>query len=142
MGILRFYKNVCRMLDFWFGNGESDETVDIISEYIIESGNWGNYESRVFADGARNSMDSESAKGSKLKFFIKAAFPPAEYIRVRYPVLEKMPFLLPVIWPVRWMDALIFRRKNFVSNVKKLEMINDENAGIYRDKFKKSGFDF
>ena len=142
MGILKFHKNILKTVDYYFYEGEIDEAVEIVSEYIFESGNWGNYNSHVFANGARNSIKDEKVKGSKLKFMIQAAFPPAGNIKGRYPILKKAPFLLPIIWPIRWVDAFIFRNKNFKKNIKKLEYMDDEKSEIYLEKFKKSGFDF
>lgn len=141
-GLLKFYKNVLKTVDYYFKNGESDEAVETISEYIMESGNWGTKKSHVFADGAKNGGNSEKAKGTKFRFFLKAAFPPLGSMKGRYTILKKAPILLPVIWPVRWVDAFLFRNKNFNENIKKLEIMNDENAEIYREKFVKSGFDF
>ena len=142
LGILKFYKNVVKTVDFYFNNGTADEAVNVVSEYILASGNWGSYKSHVFANGARNSASKKETKGSKIKFFLNAAFPPAEYIQSRYKILKKAPFLLVIIWPIRWADALLFKRKSIQKKFKKIDIINDKESEIYRDQFRKSGFDF
>ena len=142
LGVFKFYKNVLRLIDFWFEEGSSDETIEEISDFILKSGNWGNFESHVFANGATSGKSSQKIKGSKLKFFIQRAFPPAKNIKDRYKILKKAPFLLPLIWPIRFVDAFIFRNKNFMQSAKELETMDDEMAEIYRQKFEKAGFDF
>ena len=141
IGLLKFYKNIVKTISYYFKNGKSDEAVEIISEYILQSGNWGSYKSHVFASGARSNGTEEKVTGSKFRFLIKAAFPSAESIKGRYTILKKAPFLIPIIWPVRWIDAIIFRGKNVTNNFKKLDILDDEKSEVYREKFEKSGFD-
>lgn len=140
IGIIKFYKNLMRMIENVFENKSCDETTNVILDYIFESGNWGSFTSHVFAIGAKYEEDDD-IKSSKLKFFLKAAFPPVENLKSRYKILKKHSWILPLVWPIRWIDALIFRRKNVFENLKQFEIMDDSEAKKTRENFKKAGFD-
>ena len=140
--LLEFYENICRLLEFWFGTGAEDGKTAMISDFIWESGSWGKWESHVLAQEMMNRKAAGSAKGGRLRTLRRMLFPAAKNMAVRYPVLEKMPWLLPVMWPVRWADAALFRRKRVMEKRDELRSATAEKVDGYQQAMHYVGLDF
>ena len=54
-------------------------------------------------------------------------FPSAEALAKMYPVLRKCKLLLPVVWVLRWIKVLLFRRQNIRQNFAKADRLTVEN---------------
>ena len=54
----------------------------------------------------RYSKNGDSMLIQKLKWFVNALFPTYHRMTYHYPVLKKIPVLLPVFWVVHWFVAL------------------------------------
>ena len=106
-----FYENIRRLLDVWFEDGAEDEITAMMTDFIFDSGSWGKWESHVLAAAAKNRAAVGSDRGGRLRSLRQLLFPAARDMAVRYRILEKLPWLLPVMWPVRWVDAALFRRE-------------------------------
>ncbi len=102
IGLDKFAAKIDKLCDFWFKNGESDSLTEETSNYILLSGVFGNetnsYLSGIIRGDYGNSSDS---------YFIKRLFPPLKTMKIRYTILKKLPFLLPVLWGIRIITALI-----------------------------------
>ncbi|MBR3611451.1 MAG: nucleotidyltransferase family protein [Oscillospiraceae bacterium] len=141
LGILKFYKNVLTVLDYWFKNGNVTDSAKIVSDFIMESGNWGSFESSALATGHNSFLAEEKVSGTKGKNFFNEVFPNKKIMTQRYSWVDNKTLLMPAAWVARWVDAIIFRRKNIKIKVKKIKMMNDEKIDEYRDNLRKSGFD-
>lgn len=139
LGILEFYKNIRKVLDFWFEEGKADEAAEMISEFVLQSGNWGTFESAAVSRDIRKNKNSE--KFSKTKTILGEAFPPLSAMKERYPVLEKLPVLLPAFWGTRIGETLIFRKKNVSKKLKYIKAVDIEKVDAYRKNLEKAGFD-
>ena len=47
-------------------------------------------------------------------------------MKIRYPVLKKLPILLPFMWIVRLFSAILFRRNNVKKDLGTMKGINEE----------------
>lgn len=111
--LTEFFHNTQKMLAAWFDDSiPPDDRVLFMTEYIFSSGSWGHRATSRVSSALRFSKAAGSGRKGRRQQFLFVAFPPLENMRIRYPVLRKAPWLLPLFWPVRWIDAALFRRKN------------------------------
>ena len=91
-----------------FADEEGDETTELLSEYIFQSGTYGTEVNTAIRRGLQN---NRSAKKAKRAYIITTIFPPYSLMKILYPVLEKAPILLPFAWVYKWFAVLFKRRK-------------------------------
>lgn len=107
----------------WFGDKDNEDTT--IANYIVNSGTYGN----MFHIYAKNLDDTNSSFASKKrKYFIQRIFPPLIFMKIRYPLLNKLPFLIVFCWLIRIL-ALPFRtsKKNLCYEINSFKHL-DENT--------------
>ncbi len=97
-GLYRFYTRVLRLCEYWFGDGEGDENTVTFGKFVISSGTFGTQENSV-------ALTMASGK-SKLGRMLGRVFPPAKEMRAHYPILFKVPILLPIFYVVRPIQKL------------------------------------
>ena len=131
-----FYFNVSMTLDALFGEGESNEMTEHISDYIFESGPYGTKLQTLISNRAK------SANSSKTGEAVAIVFLPLENMKLEFPILKKLPFLLPVFWIVRWFRTLFFRKERIKKNVRKLGRVTDNDVKDYKDFMTYVGLDF
>lgn len=83
--------------EVWFEGRETNKKLDEMAEYIIRGGVYGSFENYTLY-GMKN-------KG-KWGFFFQRLFPTFEFMKEHYPILRKVPILLPFCWVVRMIRAL------------------------------------
>lgn len=141
LGLWTFHENVMRTLDVWFANAEEDAVTDLISNFIFQSGNWGTEESLYLLQQVKLSKKNGTVRGSRGQNLFSAVFPPLYYMRRQYPILRKAPVLLPVMWPVRIVDILLFRRRSISKRYRIAGMISDDKVELYRQALEAVGLD-
>ncbi|MBE7056438.1 MAG: hypothetical protein E7388_03230 [Ruminococcaceae bacterium] len=136
-----FYKNVLSLLDVWFGDGESSEATDLISDTILQSGSWGNVTSHVLSKEVTKANKKGELSSSRRKLVVSSLFPPKSYMAVNYKVVERYPFLLPLFWVIRGVEVLISRPKKFRSTVRAWKNIDDKKVSEKQRQLKMVGLD-
>lgn len=91
-----FLQHILRLCDYLFGDHEGDELTESMAEYIFDSNTYGTVE---------NALTSQVGK-DKNGFILRRLFPPTDFMSVRYPVLKKLPVLLPLFWLIRLIVSL------------------------------------
>lgn len=71
-------------------------------DYILSSGTYGTQ---------KHDVENEVARRGKLGYLLFRAFLPYRRMRSIYPILQKVPVLLPFCWVYRWIYALLHKRK-------------------------------
>lgn len=137
-----FYENTCNLVRFWFEDQEGDDKAEFMSEFIFNSGSWGKMKDHILSRELRNAKSAGSLKGGKRKTILQTLFPSASKLKERYTVLKKCPWLLPVVWPVRWVDVLLFRRGDLRSRSAALKMATEEQVETYQQSLNYVGLDF
>lgn len=140
--LLEFYENVQRTLAVWFEDGPADEVTQCITDFIFSSGAWGTEEDHMLSEAVREQKMAGSALGGKLAAGIKLVFPPYSGMAMHFPVLKKAPILLPVMWPVRWMELLFVRRKSAMKKGALMRTATAERVQTYQDRLNYVGLDF
>lgn len=103
-----------KLSEVWFGNLEHNELTRQVEEYILKSGAFGNTESMVSVMQAK--------KGNKAKQILTRFWLPYKFLKFRYPILQKYPFLVPFYQLKRWIEVLFNGRLHH--RIDELKMIN------------------
>lgn len=99
--LLNFRNEMTALSEMWFGISKETPELKKISEYIIGSGTYGTM---------LNNVNNQIKKKGKAGYFIYCTFPPLYLMKNNYPILKKVPLLLPVLWIWRLITSLITKR--------------------------------
>lgn len=99
--LLNFRNEMTALSEMWFGSSKETPELKKISEYIIGSGTYGTM---------LNNVNNQIKKKGKAGYFIYCTFPPLYLMKNNYPILKKVPLLLPVLWIWRLITSLITKR--------------------------------
>ncbi len=105
-GLTGFAESMDRLSDFWFCDGKGDEGVKETADYIMLSGVFGT-QTNYYLSGIIKGDYTDK----KSSYFLTRLFLPYTLMKKRYPILKKLPFLLPLMWVVRLLGALKNREK-------------------------------
>lgn len=128
LGLLTFYLNMEKALAAWFYHGPEDSITELITQFVFSSGDWGTLESYAIHVQAQAGQRSNS----RLRALLHAAFPPYSLMSAQYPILKKWPVLLPVMWLVRIVQTLLFRKEVVRRRAKMLQAVSDEKVEAVR----------
>lgn len=110
-GLYEFEQNCVKLCDYWFNDRAADGIIKEMAMYVGASGNFGTNEQLLAGEMANNAGASGNAKAGKMKYYIKMFFQPYKYMANRYPILNKLPFLLPFFWVHRALKTLLFNKE-------------------------------
>ncbi|MBR3593582.1 MAG: nucleotidyltransferase family protein [Clostridia bacterium] len=141
LGLLAFYKNVYRTVEYLFGDGEEDETASLIAESVFHSGAYGTINDMRLSEAARRS-GGRGAGRAKRSHFWWVLFLPYGLMCIKYPVLKKAPFLLPFMWVWRALAALFTGNSRAKNELKEVKNLSAEEIKLFRDNLLRVGLDF
>lgn len=140
--LLDFYENICQLIGVWFEGLQSDEKTDFISEFVFSSGSWGAMESRAISVTLREAKHSPLAFSGRLVHARTVLFRSAEELKPEYPILQKAPWTLPMIWMVRPFHKLLFQRDAVRNQKKKLIALSQDNLQKRQDMLDYVGLEY
>ncbi len=126
-----FYRNVMQTAAVWFEDAEPNEMTELISREIISNGAYGREATRKKAEVVRNAPTA--GKHSKFRWTLRMIFLPYKNMCRKYPFLKKLPFLLPIMWIVRWFTALFCKAEDTKKNVNLVRNMSQESVDDYRE---------
>ncbi len=124
-GIFDFEKNMRNLAFIWLDNEEFDTFNENLFEYMVESGIYGKRENGIWSQLAKETSNGRA--NAKIHFY----FPSINFMKEKYPWLEKAPFLLPIGWVIRGVTGISQKearehRENFEkSDKEKVEKMLD-----------------
>ena len=136
-----FYDNVLKTLDVWFSDAPSSDVTDLITNVIFKSGVFGNKSSHVLSQEIRATARSGKST-SKAARLINLAFMPYSSMCIKYPFLKRVPILLPVMWVVRWIDILFFKRHRVKEKMHDFNLLEKDKVEAYRQELSAVGLSF
>lgn len=143
LSLLQFYKNVRRTIAFWFESGPKDEVVELISRNIIKNGAFGTFESSYNSFVVRlAAQKGPYKKKNKTAMWLFKCFPPAKFIKHKYRFLEEYPYMLPIAWAHRWIDAIFLHRGKIKKGLSAIKNINIEKSSQIEEELSKVGLSF
>lgn len=109
LDILEFFENTQRMLQVWFDGREPDEKALFMTDYIFSSGSWGSADSRYTSLALRNRSEPDSSQNVRVRILRDLFFPSRAIMENHFPILRGKSWLLPLLYPVRWVKVLLTR---------------------------------
>ncbi|MBQ8146939.1 MAG: nucleotidyltransferase family protein [Clostridia bacterium] len=140
--LLRFWDNVERLLKAWFEDGEWDDVLEHITRRIFSNGPYGNLDNFLMSDSLKKNNAGESNRKIRFKKTMHLIFPDFKVMKGLYPVLEKAPILLPIMWPWRWVSAVIFKPTAIKQQADKVKRVNNDNIDAFQKELNYVGLDF
>lgn len=135
-----FYENMVRVIKNWFEDGESDIITEHITQFIFSCGNWGQAKTQALARQMLT-VDTDDPKKMSRKLLLKDVFPPRDRIKGEYPILEKIPFVLPFVWIWRISKTVLFKRDSVRRSLKRASLLNEEAVNDFRQNLKIVGLE-
>lgn len=128
--LLRF-ANVSRSLsEVWFGGKEANELTLQMENFILNGGVYGSTDNRVAIQQKKH--------GGRLRYMLSRIFIPYVKLKRYYPVLEKHPWLMPVMQVRRWFmllkpDVAKMARREMAANGRLPKTKSDEMNAFLGD---------
>lgn len=139
--LLEFYKNVKKTLDVWFNGAECDEIAEFITAKIFESGVYGTRLASLKSEALRLSK-GRSVKKARGRKKLALAFPPYKTMCYIFPILNKVPILLPFLWVWRLIRVVLFRRNKISELNSEVESYSQEKIDECQAELDYVGLDF
>lgn len=137
----QFYDNIRKLICAWFEDGELDERTEFTTDFIFNSGSWGNTETRMLSAAVKDAKH-DIVGGGRLTYLRKTLFPGVEALRDKYTILQRAPWLLPVVWIIRPFYKLLFERDGYRYHRNRLSLISRKNVRSRQDALKFMGLDY
>ena len=140
--VKEFYLNTMDLLEYWFNDGKSNEKIEYMTSYIMESGNWGSDKNIALSRGVQAMQEENINAENKLSLIKRLAFPVNDEMTTRYSILNKAPFLLPFMWVRRWYDVVKLNRNKVKECVKLVSNKSNNELNEFEENFRKVGLTF
>ncbi len=137
--LFEFYENIMCLLNVWFDDAPSGELTDYLTHKIFFDGVFGRSELNAISEGLKLSKSTKSVKAKK-KW--QLFFPPYSVMRIRYPILNKLAFLLPFLWIFRLFDLAINHRDRYRRRMNRVNRMSDESISQYQRELNYVGLDY
>ena len=122
MHLSAFHANTQKTIAVWFEDAEETDVTNLITNVIFNSGRYGSAEKAIINRALQNGK--KSAATMKISRIFSNVFPSYTVMAKKYPVLKKVPVLLPLRWIVRFFETIIGRRaivKKFINETARIE---------------------
>ncbi len=120
-GNLLKFTNACRKLSrVWFESDEHDDVSKRMEQYVLSGGVYGSSENRISVQ--------QQKKGGRFKYLMSRMFLSYKALKNCYPVLEKHPWLMPIMQVCRWFRLIFGGHFGRVKNDIKYSRITTRDA--------------
>lgn len=130
LGIENFAVKIRQLYKCAFDNAEYNDDLITMENYIVFGAPVNN--ASEVANVARTSK-------SKSQRLLNLLFPCLRHMKLRYSILEKLPFLLPVFWIVRIFEFILKKNDEITARKERISNVDSESIDIMKDIFEKSG---
>lgn len=133
-----FYLNILNTLSVWFEGKAADEKAELITAVIFDSGVYGTGKAHILSEGLKA---SKSTSFVRLRKYLRLIFPKFKDLSNKYPILERHPILLPLMWVRRALN--IFTKHTQVkATIDKVDKMRPGDIKSYQDSLNFVGLDF
>lgn len=128
--VKEFEKNIKQIAYKWFDSKKID-TFDDVEKFILKGAI------------AENQVNYEVGKNhGKRKYLVRMFFPKLKSMEERYPILKKLPILLPIMWLIRIFKKVFSKGSTLKEKIYKIKLIKNakqENVKYIKEIHKKIG---
>lgn len=130
IGILDFARNARRLTKAMFDGAVHDDTLLLMENYIVLG--------PPVQNAAEASMAATSQQSKTGRIF-ETLFPDYRHMALKYPILKKLPILLPFLWLVRIFQYTFTKDKRIVKKREQMKNVDKQSVDTMQQIFKKSG---
>lgn len=134
-----FAANICGLGEVWFGTAQRSELHDEMAGYIFSSGVHGTKKQSVRSSLIASASSTRSIGTAKQLYKMKLFFPGRKQMKIQYPFLETLPFLLPLCWVLRGVRCFLFKREHTFHRIKSVDSVSSEEMARIWSLHKKAG---
>lgn len=131
-----FENKIRHLCEVWFENGKNNDLYDQMTNYILNNGAFGTKKNSMHSD---LKTEEKSLKISKFLYIIRLLFPSNNRIRIQYPLVEKLPFLLPGFWLLRGIKCIFKKPVNTFCILRSVFHISQNDVSGFGNFIKNSG---
>ena len=135
--IKKFADCAIALAQYWFDNKPASDEVIELGEHILQCGVYGKKSFFV----ANSEVMRDGKKHGRLGYAYKRAFPGMKSMKVRYPQLEKKPWLLPACYSKRLYYSLTHRKSAIKGEISNAGNMDYEQLKRIRELYKKIGLE-
>lgn len=140
LNVKAFFKHIQNLTLCWFEDGEFDDMTKEITKFILTSGEFGSIKNNASSKAIRDYMNKDITKAKKYRF-LRLLFPGFQQIKESFPMLRRFPALLPVMWIIRLIKGILFKRDNISYHKGRIENIDEEYIKAYIKHMDEVGLD-
>lgn len=136
-----FFENVLRMVDAWFNGADFDDITYLITEKIFASGAFGTTES-ANKSSALKDIKSGEVKNTRTTRILRAVFLPYKNMCLLFPILTKIPVLLPFMWIYRGIYTVVCKRGTLTKHYNSIKELSPDQLSQYEKELNLVGLDY
>ncbi|MGN0561772.1 MAG: nucleotidyltransferase family protein [Candidatus Fimenecus sp.] len=130
IGILEFARNVRRLSKAMFGDAVHDDALLLMENYIVLG---------PPVENAAEASKAATSQKSKSRRIFETLFPKYRHMALKYPILKKLPVLLPIFWLIRIFQYTFTKDKRLIAKREQIKNADKKSADTMEEIFKKSG---
>lgn len=130
IGIEKFAENIRALAFCMFDGAPKTDTLTIMENFVTLG---------PPVQNAAAASEAARTQQSKVRRTLSAVFPSFHHMSTKYPVLKKLPFLLPIFWLVRFVQYAFTKDKHIVRKKEELQNADQKSVDTLARIFKASG---
>lgn len=130
LGLETFAENIRRLAFCMFDGAPKTDTLTIMENFVTLG---------PPVQNAAAASEAARTQQSKVRRTLSAVFPNFRHMSTKYPVLKKLPFLLPIFWLVRFVQYAFTKDKHIVRKKEELQNADQKSVDTLARIFKASG---
>ncbi len=124
-----FFKNLRRTIEVWFDGAVEDEVTVAITERILSGGAFGQASLYKASDTLKKQKSGKNR--NRFQRFMLTVFLPYKNMCLLFPVLKKMPVLLPFFWVWRIIYTALNKKGTLTKHYNAIKSLSPENLEQY-----------
>lgn len=140
--LLEFYDNVMNAAQAWLGAGEWDEKSLLVINRVCGSGSFGTRSQHDLSDIIKEAGANRDIVGTRCARALRIVFLSRIQMEMKYPVLKKLPILLPLFWLVRIFNVLLFKQNRVKEAAHRFQRANNHAVDRYQQEMNFVGLKF
>lgn len=122
-GIYRFAAEISKLAEICFSDKPKDGFSDTILSYIFSGGIYGTSQNKIAVKKSKNK--------STIIYSLQRLFMPYKSMVITYPILKKLPILLPFCWVARFFEMLFKgKSRRVLGEIKTANNVTDNQISV------------